>query len=135
MFSWRTVAYQHQVRLEVNIGFRIPGIQRQFQRDTKPSKHLFRPSEQIRPTFWQQVTQVKSVVVSTCLELIDFISLLGVRAELVFRTCGAVNNLHIQNYRTRKRNIAILVFILVFHVDLNTQFQNTVVDQQSDGAK
>jgi hypothetical protein len=82
-----------------------------------------------------EVTQVKSVIVSTCLELIDFISLLGVRAELVFRTCGAVNNLHIQNYRTRKRNIAILVFILVFNVDLNTQFQNTVVDQQSDGAK
>jgi len=119
------------VRLEVNIGFRI---QRQFRGDTKSSKHLCRPSEQIRRTFWQ-VTQVQSVVVSTCLELIDFISLLGVRAELVFRTCGAVNNLHIQNYRTRKRNIAILVFILVFHVDLNTQFQNTVVDQQSDGAK
>ena len=131
MFSWRTVAYQHQVRLEVNIGFRI---QRQFRGDTKPYKHRFRPSEQIRRTFWQ-VTQVKSAVVSTCLELIDFISLLGVRAELVFRTCGAVNNLHIQNYRTRKRNIAILVFILVFNVDLNTQFQNTVVDQQSDGAK
>ena len=44
-------------------------IQRQFRGETQPSKHRFRPSEQVRPTFWQ-VTQVKSAVVSTCLELV-----------------------------------------------------------------
>ena len=39
-----------------------------FRDETKSSKHLFRPSEQTRRTSWQ-VTQVKSAVVSTCLEL------------------------------------------------------------------
>ena len=45
-------------------------IMRQFRDETKPSKHRFRPSGQTRRTSLQ-VTQVKSVVVSTCLEMYD----------------------------------------------------------------
>ena len=52
----------------------MDSVHRQFWGETKPPKHLFRPSKQIRRTFLQ-VTQVKSVVASTCLELIDFISI------------------------------------------------------------
>jgi len=56
---------QHQVRLEVKNGF--SRYMRLFRDETKSSKHLFRPSEHIKRTSWL-VTQVKSVVVSTCLD-------------------------------------------------------------------
>ena len=51
---------QHQVTRGQN------WIQRQYRGETKPSKHRFRPSEQIRRTSWQvRLSEVASLCVST----------------------------------------------------------------------
>ena len=78
LFSWPTVA-------------RIPPsysgdscqklIMRQFRDETKPSKHCFGRSEQIRRTSLQE-TRVKLKSLSTCLELNDFVS----KSHAVHRT-------------------------------------------------
>ena len=55
-------------------------IQRQFRGETKPTKHRFKPSEQIRRTSWQ--LRLAKLQVFTCQKLCAFITWYGVRNEI-----------------------------------------------------
>jgi len=55
-------------------------IQRQFRGETKPTKHRFKPSEQIRHTSWQ--LRLAKLQVFTCQKLCAFITWYGVRNEI-----------------------------------------------------
>ena len=83
------------------------GFRGNFGVKQSPRNTSLRPSEQIGRTFWQ-VTQVKSAVVSTCLELIDFIS----KSHAVHRTMwqmSTLKDLQLRLLSLVKRYVELLV--------------------------